>query len=106
MIDIQTFNIRDEISDAQSFDQALDFICGARDSDDFRVVIFKIEQVERDEDDQLWRVKMQATDEGTREIKKQIHAWKEKFQKGNLNLLFGRLLLDMHQYIKAMPTFK
>ena len=68
--------------------------------------IFKIEQVERDESDQFWRVKMQATDEGTREIKEQILAWKAKFQKGNLNLLLGRLLLDMHQYAKADAYFQ
>lgn len=31
---------------------------------------------------------------------------KKRFQTGNLNLLFGRLLLDMHQYIKADAYFQ
>lgn len=68
--------------------------------------VFKIEQVERHESDEYWRVRLRATDEGTQEIKERILTWKQKFHKGNFNLLFGRLLLDMHQYGKADAYFQ
>lgn len=68
--------------------------------------IFQIEGVERDEENKLWRIKMNATDEGTIEIKQRVNLMKKKFQNGNKNLLFGRLLLDMHQYTKAESYFQ
>jgi hypothetical protein len=68
--------------------------------------IFQIESVERDEENKLWIIKMNATDEGTMEIKQRVNLMKKKFQSGNKNLLFGRLLLDMHQYTKAESYFQ
>ncbi|CAF1570958.1 unnamed protein product, partial [Didymodactylos carnosus] len=65
--------------------------------------VFKIESIEQEED--FWRIKMSATDEGTTEIKQRINLIKNKFQKMNINLLFGKLLIDMHQYDKAEVYF-
>lgn len=68
--------------------------------------VFQIKSVERDEQNKLWIIKMNATDEGAMEIKQRVNLTKKKFQNGNKNLLFGRLLLDMHQYTKAESYFQ
>ncbi|CAF0979839.1 unnamed protein product [Adineta steineri] len=68
--------------------------------------VFEIESVNYDNNFKAWKIKMKATDEGTDSIKERIQQMKKKFQNGNINLLFGRLLLDMNQYIKAESYFQ
>jgi len=68
--------------------------------------VFQVQNVHYDNDLNVWKIKMKATDEGTDSIKERIQLIKEKFQNGNINLLFGRLLLDMNQYTKAESYFR
>ena len=68
--------------------------------------IFKIENVYYDENENLWNIKMKATDEGTNSTKEQIELIKGEFQIGNMNLLFGRLLLNIGYYEKADSYFQ
>lgn len=63
--------------------------------------IFQIENVNFSEALNAWKIQMKTTNEITDSIKERIQLMKEKFQNGNDNLLFGRLLLDMNQYLKA-----
>ena len=65
--------------------------------------IFQIDSVEQE--NELWRIKIHATDEGTMEIKQRMNLVKMKFEKTNLNLLFGRLLIDMCLFDKAESYF-
>ncbi|CAF1352734.1 unnamed protein product [Rotaria sp. Silwood1] len=131
------------LSTSKSLDIALQFIAGATDCQDFKVVLFQIEipsdkiqntifvdveqylngtdekeilfnigsvfiieNVERDEQRNFWRIQMSATDQGTFEIKQRIDFIIKEFQSFNINLLFGRLLIDMHQYVKAEAYFR
>lgn len=68
--------------------------------------VFKIENVNYDSDLCAWVIKMKATDQETKSIKDRIDTMRTKFQNCNINLLFGRLLLDMAQYSKAESYFK
>jgi predicted negative regulator of RcsB-dependent stress response len=68
--------------------------------------VFKIESVNHDSDLGAWIIKMNATDEGTHEIKRKIEAKKKEVHKGNLNLMFGRLLIDINEYAKAESYFQ
>ncbi|UJR34657.1 hypothetical protein I4U23_027434 [Adineta vaga] len=65
--------------------------------------IFKIDSVEQEKE--FWRIKIHATDEGSREIQQKMDLMKNKFEKTNLNLLFGRLLIDMGLFDKAQSYF-
>ncbi|CAF0901393.1 unnamed protein product, partial [Adineta ricciae] len=65
--------------------------------------IFQIDSVEREED--FWRIKIHATDDGSMEIKDKMDLMKKKFKTTNLNLLFGRLLIDMGLFDKAQSYF-
>ncbi len=49
---------------------------------------------------------MLATDEGTKEMQEQMKSIRKKFQTGNVNMLFGRLLIDMGHYAKAESYFQ
>ena len=68
--------------------------------------VFKIENVHHDARLGAWRIKMKATDEGTDEIKQKIEAKKREFFQGNINFIFGRLLLDMNKFTKAESYFQ
>ena len=68
--------------------------------------VFQVESVNHDDKLNVWRIKMKATDEGTDSIKARIEQIKTKFQNGNINLLFGRLLIDMNHHIKAESYFQ
>jgi uncharacterized protein HemY len=68
--------------------------------------VFKVESVNYDSDLDAWKIRMKATDEGTESIKERIELMKQKYQNGNINLWFGRLLLDMTQYTKAESYFR
>ncbi|CAM4923112.1 unnamed protein product [Rotaria socialis] len=48
---------------------------------------------------------MKATDEGTHEIQEKIDAENREFRTSNINLMFGRLLLEMNEYTKAQSYF-
>jgi len=68
--------------------------------------VFKIENVHHDEDTDLWHIKMKATDGDINATKNQIESIKNKFQTGNMNLLFGQLLLNTGHYEKAASYFQ
>ena len=68
--------------------------------------VFKVESVNYDSDLSAWKIEMKATDQGTTLIKDRISTMRQKFQNCNINLLFGRLLLDMAQYSKAESYFQ
>ncbi|CAM4779895.1 unnamed protein product [Rotaria magnacalcarata] len=59
--------------------------------------IFKIQNVAHDSDLNGWKIQMEATDECAPEIEHRIESIRNKFQNASINLLFGRLLMDMHQ---------
>ncbi|CAF3527350.1 unnamed protein product [Rotaria socialis] len=48
---------------------------------------------------------MKVTDEGTHEIQEKIDAENREFRTSNINLMFGRLLLEMNEYTKAQSYF-
>ncbi|CAF1393953.1 unnamed protein product [Adineta steineri] len=130
-------------STSQQIDIAQVFISDAKDTDEFKVVIFqitvhtsqlkniifvdidkytgkigenevlfnigsvfRIENVEYDNDMEVWKIEMNATDEDIYQIEYRFDIMREKFEKGNINLLFGRLLLDMKQYAKVESYFR
>jgi tetratricopeptide (TPR) repeat protein len=68
--------------------------------------VFQVEDVVYDDDLSAWKIQMKATDKSTVSIKERIEQMKTKFENGNINLLFGRLLLDMNQHIKAESYFQ
>ncbi|CAF3268740.1 unnamed protein product [Rotaria sp. Silwood2] len=68
--------------------------------------VFKIQNVEFDFELNIWKIQMEATDECIDEIERRIDTMRKKFQNGNINLLFGRLLIDMYQYTKAESYFQ
>ena len=68
--------------------------------------VFKIEGIYFDEDFNIWIIKMKATDERTDQIREQLKSTRQKFKTGNINMLFGRLLLDMGHYSKAEAYFQ
>ncbi|UJR08045.1 hypothetical protein I4U23_012322 [Adineta vaga] len=64
--------------------------------------VFRIENVHYESSTNLWHIKMEATDRDFNQIK----LVKNKFQHGNQNLLFGRLLLDSDHYEEANSYFQ
>ncbi|CAF3950934.1 unnamed protein product, partial [Adineta steineri] len=68
--------------------------------------VFCIEDVLRHSNFNVWVIKMKATDEGTDEIKKNLYEKKKEFRQENINLLFGRLLIEMNEYSKAESYFR
>jgi tetratricopeptide (TPR) repeat protein len=70
--------------------------------------VFKIESIIYDSQLEMgvWRIKMEPTEEKIDEMKERIDEAKKKYLNGDINLLFGRLLLDMNQYIKAESYFQ
>ncbi|CAF1638069.1 unnamed protein product, partial [Didymodactylos carnosus] len=131
------------LSSSKDIEQTSQFVLGATDTEDFKVVlfeitvdaaklkniifvdidqytgilgekeilfsigsVFKIESVNYDTNLNLWNIKMKATDEGTYEVKQRIDTMRKKFQNRNINLLFGRVLLDMSQFTKAESYFQ
>ncbi|CAF0975180.1 unnamed protein product [Rotaria sp. Silwood1] len=68
--------------------------------------VFRIQNVDYDFELNVWKIQMEATDEGTHDIRHRIDIIRKKFQSGSINLLFGRLLLDMHQFVKAESYFQ
>ncbi len=65
----------------------------------------KIENVEFDQEHHGWLIRMIATDEDTKEMKEQLISVRKKFQTWNVNMLFGRLLIDIGHYSKAESYF-
>jgi tetratricopeptide (TPR) repeat protein len=69
--------------------------------------VFKVENIDYDCNRKIWIIKMKATDEGTHEIKARIDdGRKRQYYHENINLMFGRLLLDTNEYIKAESYFR
>ncbi|CAF0943229.1 unnamed protein product [Adineta steineri] len=68
--------------------------------------VFCIQDVIRHSSFDVWMIKMKATDEGTDEIKKNLYEKKKEFRQENINLLFGRLLIEMNEYCKAELYFR
>lgn len=67
--------------------------------------VFKIQNVIYDNDFKVWKIQMEATDERSQEIERRVDSMRKKFQNGNINLLFGRLLIDMGHLTKAESYF-
>ncbi|CAF1360002.1 unnamed protein product [Didymodactylos carnosus] len=69
--------------------------------------VFKLKSIERDDQLNLWKICMSATDESMEQLKVQIKLMKLKYQyENNTNLLFGRFLLDFGHYSKAESYFQ
>ena len=68
--------------------------------------VFRIKEVNYSAEHAAWMIKMEATDEGTYEIKKKLDAKKGEFRHENMNLMFGRLLIDMNKYTNAESYFQ
>ncbi|CAF0933258.1 unnamed protein product [Adineta steineri] len=65
--------------------------------------VFKIDSYEKEEE--FWRIRMHATDECIVDIKERIEPIQKKLPTINVNLYFGKLLMDMNQYDKAELYF-
>jgi tetratricopeptide (TPR) repeat protein len=68
--------------------------------------VFQILSVDEGDDFEVRKIRMKATDADTHSIKERIDRMQKKYQNGNINLFFGRLLLDMRQYTKAESYFQ
>lgn len=68
--------------------------------------VFRIQNVHYDITLNIWKIHMEATDEGKQDILHSIDVMSRKFHNRNINLLFGRLLIDMHQLVKAESYFQ
>lgn len=68
--------------------------------------VFKIGDADYNENWKSYRIQMKATDEINDKIQKEMERIKRKFQDGNINFVFGRLLLEMNEYVKAESYFK
>ncbi|UJR12426.1 hypothetical protein I4U23_016602 [Adineta vaga] len=66
--------------------------------------VFQIDNYEKEEE--FWRIRMHVTDECIEDIKQRMETIQKKFSKININLFFGKLLIDMHHYDKAESYFK
>jgi tetratricopeptide (TPR) repeat protein len=68
--------------------------------------VFKITNVYYHTNKSLWYITMEGTDEGTSLVKNQIKLIIEKFQIQNMNLLFGKHILNMGYYSAAECYFQ
>ena len=68
--------------------------------------VFKINAIDYNGENDPWIIKMEATDEGTYEIKEKIDGKKREFHQTNINLMLGRLLMDMNECTKAESYFQ
>ncbi|CAF1289003.1 unnamed protein product [Adineta ricciae] len=68
--------------------------------------VFQIKNVYFNDEYNMWRVEIEATDERIDSIIERIKHMEEKFHNTNDNLLFGHLLIDMNQYVKANSYFQ
>ncbi|CAF1398789.1 unnamed protein product [Adineta steineri] len=66
--------------------------------------VFKIDSYEKE--DEFWRIRMHVTDECIMEIRQRMESIQKKLSTININLFFGKLLIDMHQHDKAKSYFK
>jgi len=132
------------LSTSKDMKIAQQFVTGAEDNEDFKVIIFeiivntsqfknvsfvdidqyqrkngeneilfnigsvfKIHNVEYDDFEwNAWKIQMEATNECTHQIETRIYAMQNKFRNGSINLLFGRLLIDMQHHAKAESYFQ
>ncbi|CAF3819064.1 unnamed protein product [Adineta steineri] len=69
--------------------------------------IFRITAVEREsENSKTWKIYMEATDDGSDMIQRQIDLMKNKYPNAGINSLFGRYLMDMNHLAKAKSYFQ
>ncbi|UJR12696.1 hypothetical protein I4U23_016870 [Adineta vaga] len=69
--------------------------------------VFKIECVEYDSYLTLWKIKMAATDDGSRDVKEYLQSTNKEMEDSSPTFLFGRLLLiEMGQVDKAEKYFR
>jgi tetratricopeptide (TPR) repeat protein len=69
--------------------------------------VFKVESVQFDLDFELWKIKIVATDDGSRNIKEYLQSIKKEMKEHSPTMLFGRLLLiEMDQVGKAEKYFE
>jgi tetratricopeptide (TPR) repeat protein len=66
---------------------------------------FRIESCTFDEEDNLWHVIVQATDQGAALASEYIEYQKKKMADANIVLMFGHLLVEMGEYGKAEKYF-
>jgi tetratricopeptide (TPR) repeat protein len=68
--------------------------------------VFKVLSVSHDSNLGVSKIEMEATDEGTIEIREQIEAKRKQLHNGNINLMFGYLLITMNEDVKAEAYFR
>jgi tetratricopeptide (TPR) repeat protein len=69
--------------------------------------VFKVESVQFDLHLKLWKIKMVATDDGSKDVKEYLQSTKKEMEEYSPTILFGRLLLfEMDQVDKGEKYFK
>jgi tetratricopeptide (TPR) repeat protein len=68
--------------------------------------VFKINNVYFDEEINLWKINLQATDEGREHIDQYIEYQKKQLEETSVNIIFGDILIDIGQYSKSEMYFK
>ncbi|CAF1685015.1 unnamed protein product, partial [Adineta ricciae] len=69
--------------------------------------IFQIENVEFNNELNVWQIEIKAIDQNVSKVKESIETIRKRYGSGeNVNFIFGRLLLDMNQYTKAESYFQ
>ncbi|CAF1378693.1 unnamed protein product [Adineta steineri] len=94
---LEYFSLLDEFNILAESEQEVLFNIGS---------VFKILNVEYDNSEQLWVIKMEATDDGTQVVKSRITSIVEQNQNQNMNFFFGQQMLEMCYYDAADYYFK
>ncbi|CAF2982275.1 unnamed protein product [Rotaria sp. Silwood2] len=68
--------------------------------------VFKINNIYFDEQINLWKINLQATDEGREHIEQYIEYQKKQLEETSVNIVFGYILIDIGQYSKSEMYFK
>ncbi|CAF1433687.1 unnamed protein product [Adineta steineri] len=69
--------------------------------------IFQIENVDFNNELNVWQIDIKAIDQNTSKVKESIETIRKRYgNKENINLIFGNLLIDMNQYTKAESYFQ
>ena len=66
---------------------------------------FQIDECVYSEEEDLWHIRVHATDQGTELAAEYMEYQRRKIEESNINLIFGNLLLEMGQYDKAEAYF-
>ncbi|CAF1228331.1 unnamed protein product [Didymodactylos carnosus] len=67
---------------------------------------FSIDSFEYDEEEKLWTQKMSATDRGLEIVEEYMEFRRKEMAEFDVVIMFGNLLLDMGEYLKAQKYFE